>query len=63
MPRQRKSQGPPVLQMNADDASTRGLVDGNTVVARNDRGSLVLALQVSDKIRPGMVVLEDRWWG
>ncbi len=62
MPRQRKNQGMPVLQMNADDASTRGLIDGNTVMARNDRASLVVALQVTDKIRPGTVVLEGKWW-
>ena len=62
MPRQRKNQGLPVLQMNQSDASTRGLVDGSTVMARNDRASLVAALQVTDKIRSGTIALEGKWW-
>jgi len=61
MPRQRKNQGPPALQMNAADASERGLANGAPVLAKNDHGSLVVALHVTDKIRPGVVVLEDRW--
>jgi anaerobic selenocysteine-containing dehydrogenase len=62
MPRQRKNQGPPALQMNAADASARGLINGDPVLAQNDHGSLITALRVTDKIRPGIVVLEDRWW-
>jgi anaerobic selenocysteine-containing dehydrogenase len=61
MPRHRKSQGPPALQMNAADAGARGLIDGDQVVAQNDQGSLAAALHVTDKVRPGVVVLEDRW--
>ncbi len=62
MQRQRKNQGKPVLQMNAADAHERGLADGDTVMARNKRAALRVALQITDKIRPGIVVLEGKCW-
>lgn len=62
MERQRKNQGKPVLQMNAADAQERGLADGDTVMARNQRAGFRVALQITDKIRPGIVVLEGKWW-
>jgi len=61
MPRQRKNQGPPALQMNPADASESGLSNGAPVLAQNDRGSSTAVLHITDKVRPGVVVLEDRW--
>ena len=62
MDRQRKSQGPPVLQINPADAHTRGLTDGDMVVARHERAALRVTLQVTDTIRRGTVALEGKWW-
>ncbi len=62
MERQRKKQGQPLLQMNAVDASARGLNEGDMVMARNERATLRAAVQVTDKIRPGTVALEGKWW-
>ncbi len=62
MPRQRKAQGPPALEMNPSDAAERGLVDGQPVVLRNERGEVWAALAVTDAICAGAVALAGKWW-
>jgi anaerobic selenocysteine-containing dehydrogenase len=62
MPRQRKAQGQPVLEMNPSDAAERGLVDGQHVVLRNGRGEVRAALAVTDAICAGAVALAGKWW-
>jgi len=43
----------PVLDIAADDAARRGIVDDDQVRMWNDRGSCVLAARVNDSVRPG----------
>jgi anaerobic selenocysteine-containing dehydrogenase len=62
MPRQRKAQGAPRLEMNPDDAATRGLVDGQRVVLKNELGKLHTALHVTDRVCLGVVALSGKWW-
>ena len=62
MPRQRKSQGEPTLDMNPGDAATRGLSDGEQIVLKNELGELRAALKVTDTIRRGVVSLPGKWW-
>ncbi len=62
MPRQRKAQGQPVLEMDPSDAAERGLVDGQPVVLRNGRGEVRVALALTDVIRAGAVALAGKWW-
>jgi len=62
MPRQRKGEGSPTLEMHPVDAGQRGLVDGQTVTIRNERGTVQTALLVSDIITPGAVTLVGKWW-
>ena len=62
MPRQRKAQGRPALEMNPSDAAERGLVDGQPVVLRNERGEVRAALAVTDAICAGAVALAGKWW-
>jgi anaerobic selenocysteine-containing dehydrogenase len=62
MPRQRKAQGQPVLEMNPSDAAKRGLVDGQPVVLSNGRGEIRTALAVTDVIGAGAVALAGKWW-
>ncbi len=62
MPRQRKAQGAPALEMNPADAAGRGLVDGQPVVLKNERGEVRAALRVTDAICPGAVALAGKWW-
>jgi len=50
------------LMMNRDDAATRGLVDGQTVVAANDRGNVRFTLAISERVPAGTVVTEGVWW-
>ena len=62
MPRHRKAQGRPALEMHPEDASARGLKDGAVVRVSNERGTVTTSLAVSDIIRPGAVTLVGKWW-
>jgi anaerobic selenocysteine-containing dehydrogenase len=50
------------LMMNRDDATPRGLVNGQTVTARNNLGEVRFTLLISDKVPVGTVVTEGVWW-
>lgn len=46
----------PTLRMNPDDAAARDIKEGDIVKVYNDRGHVVLKVQIHNGIRPGMVV-------
>ena len=50
----------PHIELDAADASARGLTDGDQARIFNDRGSLVLPVAISDRLRPGVVSVP---WG
>ena len=50
------------LLMNQIDAGKRGLSDGQTVVACNDRGRVRFTLRISERVPAGTVVTEGVWW-
>jgi anaerobic selenocysteine-containing dehydrogenase len=52
----------PWLDIHPEDASDRGIEDGDKVRVFNDRGSLALTARVSTKARPGVVVALSIWW-
>jgi anaerobic selenocysteine-containing dehydrogenase len=52
----------PWLDIHPDDASARGIADGDKVRVFNDRGSMALTARVSTKPRPGVVVALSIWW-
>ena len=52
----------PWLDIHPEDASDRGIEDGDKVRVFNDRGSFVLTARVSAKARPGVVVGLSIWW-
>lgn len=58
----RDKQGGMRLQMNPEDASAKGLLDGERVVAFNDLGEVTFFLSVTDKVPAGVVVAEGVWW-
>jgi anaerobic selenocysteine-containing dehydrogenase len=62
MPRQRKQQGSPTLEMNTADAERLGLPDGEPVLAQNEKGTISAELSLTDGIVEGTVVLEGKWW-
>jgi anaerobic selenocysteine-containing dehydrogenase len=53
---------PPKLLMHPTDAAARGLQSGSEVRLWNDRGEVILPLQVTDSVRPGVVASEKGAW-
>ena len=43
------------IRINTNDAKARGIADGDLVKARNDRGEVILAAQVTERVPPGTV--------
>jgi len=52
----------PKLDLHPDDASARGLHEGDSVRIRNDRGSFTATLRITDRARPGVAVAPSVWW-
>lgn len=52
----------PIIEMHADDAAARRLVDGARVAAFNDRGRYVATLRISPRARRGVVNGLGIWW-
>ncbi len=44
-----------IMRVNAKDAAARGIADGDLIRAFNDRGSVILAAQVTERVPPGTV--------
>ncbi len=43
-----------IIRLNTKDAAARGIKDGDLVRAYNDRGSVILAAQVGERVPPGV---------
>jgi anaerobic selenocysteine-containing dehydrogenase len=52
----------PPLLMNPKDAGQRSLGHGSEVRVWNDRGEVILALEVTDDVPPGVVASEKGAW-
>lgn len=52
----------PTLVMNAVDASSRGISDGDRVIAANVQGECLFTAHVSDTVQPGVVSVTGTWW-
>jgi trimethylamine-N-oxide reductase (cytochrome c) len=44
-----------VMRLSPGDAEARGIADGDLIRAFNDRGSVILAAQVTERLVPGVV--------
>jgi molybdopterin guanine dinucleotide-containing S/N-oxide reductase-like protein len=44
-----------IMRVNSKDAEARGIADGDLIRAFNDRGSVILAAQVTERVPPGTV--------
>jgi anaerobic selenocysteine-containing dehydrogenase len=53
----RRREGEPFCVLHPDEAARRGLADGERVRLFNERGAVGLALQVSDEVLPGVVLV------
>jgi len=56
------SLGPPRLLMHPADAAARNLADGAEVKLWNERGEVILPLDVTDDVPPGVVASEKGAW-
>lgn len=52
----------PLLDLHPDDATRRGIGDGDLVRVFNERGSMELRARVQDGVRPGVVSMPSGWW-
>ena len=51
----------PTVMINPADAENLGVGDGNVVRLTNDRGTVLIHVDVTDKVKPGVVVVESIW--
>jgi anaerobic selenocysteine-containing dehydrogenase len=58
----RDIEGEPLLEINADDALSRGIETGQMVRVFNDRGEYHCKARVSPRARPGVVNSLGIWW-
>ena len=59
-----KRSGPPVIRIHPDDARGRGLETGHEARVFNDRGAFVARVEVTDRVRRGVVAsTKGRWPG
>ncbi len=57
-----RREGEASVTIHPDDASSRGIAEGQMVRIYNDRGSFIARARVSDAARPGLVVGLSIWW-
>lgn len=50
------------VEMNEDDAKRKGLSDGQKVVLLNDQAEVILHLQVSEKVKSGLLYVPKGAW-
>ena len=55
--RSRKREGMPFCILHPEDATKRGLKDGDQVRVFNDRGEIGLVLKVADEVQPGVLLV------
>ncbi|MFC1966671.1 molybdopterin-dependent oxidoreductase [Chloroflexota bacterium] len=52
----------PVVDINPDDAESRGIMDGDLVLVFNDRAKTRLKAKVNEGIKPGVININQGWW-
>jgi anaerobic selenocysteine-containing dehydrogenase len=62
LPKHLKLQGEPRVFIHPKDAAKRSIVTGQLVKVFNDRGEFQVQAQVSDIVRPGVVVAPLGYW-
>ena len=53
---------PTALWINPEDASARGICDGDLVEAFNDRGVMRITAKVTERIMPGVIAVSEGGW-
>ena len=57
-----KIKGHEVMLIHPDDASGRGIRDGDIVRVYNDRGACLCGVTISDKIKQGVILIPTGAW-
>jgi anaerobic selenocysteine-containing dehydrogenase len=57
-----KQEGPFSIFIHEDDARSRNLHSGDMAVAENEYGSIKLHVKISDRVRPGLVMIPQGYW-
>ncbi len=57
-----KGAGEPFVEIHPDDATLRGIADGDPVIVENARGWFRVRARVTDAVRPGVVVSPKCRW-
>ena len=60
--RDAKIDGREAIRIHPRDAEARGIADGDIVRVFNDRGATLAGAVVTDRVRPGVVVLPTGAW-
>ncbi len=53
---------PQAVTINTTDAQTRGIKDGNIVKVFNNRGNMIIPANVTERIMPGVVDIQQGAW-
>lgn len=61
-PRLLEAAGEPRLRIHPEDASKRGIDDGDFVRIFNARGSVALRAELADEMLPNIVIMLHGWW-
>lgn len=61
-PSQQKRAGVPCIQLHPDDATARGLSDGEQARIFNDRGSFTALVEITDRVRSRVVGGSKGYW-
>jgi anaerobic selenocysteine-containing dehydrogenase len=54
-------EGAPYLELCAADAAALSLADGDQATVFNDRGSVTVAVRITNRVRPGLVTVPFGW--
>ena len=57
-----QAEGAPWLDMHTDDATARGLQDGDKIRVYNDRGEVLVTARLSSKVARGVVCMPQGFW-
>lgn len=62
LPKHGPAEGGPFVELVADDAAERGLVDGALARVWNDRASVTVPVKITERLRVGVVAIPFGWW-
>jgi anaerobic selenocysteine-containing dehydrogenase len=62
LPKHGPAEGGPFVELDAADASVRGLAEGDGARVFNDRASIEVPVRISERLRPGLAAIPWGWW-